>query len=443
MMRALVVGVVAACGFPRPADVGEGSPCTQTACAAGQLAVCGASGVVESVESCALGCADDHGRCARVAPSNALSDALDLAASQPPITLPAGTVIDSDTGVIGAAGSTVVVATLTVPQAGGPTIRVLLARSWDLRGVRVRGALPVAFVAAEDIRVAGVLDVSADGITSGPGAAACGSDGGAGDWGQVYFARSTTDDSAAGYPTFRMRANGAGGGGFGAAGGRGGVVDVGLHIGNGGIVNGLAELVPLRGGCAGGGDAPGSPPLIHHGGGGGAVQLVAGQAVRLLGGPGVGTIHAGGGGGPAATLGTSGPGDPTQQSEAGGGGSGGGVLIEARSVALDDATLILAGGGGGGGAGPCMPAPDGGDAQPSDVIARGGACPVGTLHAVSGGDGATAGDGSPGAALADAACGGGGGGLGRIRINTADGKYGAGPSTLLRGVVTTGLVGRR
>jgi hypothetical protein len=126
-----------------------------------------------------------------------------------------------------------------------------------------------------------------------------------------------------------------------------------------------------------------------------------------------------------------------------GGGSGGGILIEAPSVVLEDGAALLAGGGGAGGYGACPPGPDGADAPASMAIASGGSCPAGTNPTATGGDGATTGAGATGQNSTSGSAGGGGGGLGRIRINTADGQYTAGANTLVRGVATSGVIGRR
>jgi hypothetical protein len=448
-MRDLVWGlllVVGGCGFPRPADVGDDAGpvgCRRTTCSADQLVVCGDNGLVDHTEVCALGCFDDGTRCNQVAPSNGLADSVDRAASQPIVTLPSGSVIDTDTGIVTAAGNPIVIASATVAQTGGATIRVFLAKSWMIRDVRVRGSMPVAFVASDELRVEGVIDASADGAAAGPGALVCGALAGGGVWGAGFFSRARVDAAAAGYPAFIWNSNGGGGAGFGTPGGIGGISLTGIQVGGGGVVNGTAELVPLRGGCEGGGDASGATTVVHRGAGGGALQLVSARTIHLVVGASVGAIHVGGGGGSAGLLGKVDTTDTSPVWGPGGGGSGGGILLEAPAIVLDDATLVLAVGGGGGGYGLCTPGPNGLDAPASRDPAAGGSCASGTLLGVAGGDGSIAGDGGMGASQAVGSSGGGGGGLGRIRINTSDGQYTTGPTTLVRGAVTTGLVGRR
>jgi hypothetical protein len=408
--------------------------CTQTTCADDKLTVC-VAGTVDRVESCPLGCSSDQSRCNKIVPSNGLSDVLDQAALLTATTLPAGSIIDSDSGVVTAAGTPLVVSTTTVAQSGGPTLRVLLARSWTLNGIRIQGSLPVAFVAADDIKIQGLIDASADTSTNGPGALICGNSGGGGQ-AEGFYERPRAGSSP-GYPAFLWCSNGLGGGGFGSVGGAGGVRNASLKIGAAGATNGNAELVPLRGGCEGGGGDP-----QHRGAGGGAVQFVSGRTVQLLAsGTDSGAIHVGGGGGAAGALGTAPVWGP------GGGGSGGGILIEAASVVLHEKAMLLAAGGGGGGYGACNPGPDGVDAAPTSAAVLGGICAPSANPTSQGGEGATTGAGGTGQnAERDGnkggAAGGGGGGLGRIRINTAAGQYSANAS-VVRGVVTTGMVGRR
>jgi hypothetical protein len=413
------------------------------------LQVCGASGTVEHTEQCALGCFSEGSRCNEMAPSNGLGPSFDEARQHGTITLPAGSVVDTDTGVIAAAGTPIAVASTTVLQPGGPMLRAFLAQSWIVHDVRIRGTLPVAFVSSDEINVQGTIDASADGGENGPGALVCGSAfGGGGDPYPGHF--ESTPANSGGYPQFLWAVNGFGGGGFGTAGGFGGVEDPQVAVGAAGQPNGNAELVPLRGGCeGGGGSVPSVPgPLNdlpqYRGAGGGAIQLVSGRAVHLVAGTfGSGVVHVGGGRGVAGVLGT----DTTPATNPiygpGGGGSGGGILIEAPSVVLDDGVALLAGGGGGGGYGACNPVPDGVDAVPSAAAAAGGACPAGTTPSAAGGDGATSGAGVTGGNATSGSAGSGGGGLGRIRINTADGTYSTGPNSLLRGTTTSGVVGRR
>jgi hypothetical protein len=453
MRRMLSVGVawISACGFPRPADVPDevattGTPCTQTVCAAGQLAVCSASGFVDQLAPCALGCSADTTRCADVSPSNGLAGALDQARGLADVALQSGSSINTDTGVVVSGGTSLPVATSVVAQPGGPMLRVLIARGFDIQDTAVSGTLPLAIVASNDVVVRGTLDAAARGSTFGSGGTVCGAGAGRGGRTEGTYILPPANQTG-GYPPHLWASNGFGGGGFGTAGGVGGssttAVLSGIAPGAPGIVNGTAALVPLRGGCEGGayyeisGRAPG-------GAGGGAVQLVAGRSVHLVrAGAVVARINVGGGRGLAGVLGVQDINGPDPVWGPTGGGSGGGVLLEAPAVVIDDGVALLAGGGGGGGWGACAVAPDGRDEDPVTGVGTGGSCPATVFPRASGGDGATTADGSPGENDSAGAGGGGGGGLGRIRINTADGQYATGPTTLVRGAVTTGLVGRR
>jgi hypothetical protein len=456
-----------ACGFPRPplidsshdggidADdasmkaVVDSRSCEHTACAGSTLEVCNPSGSVDHTEECALGCYSDGARCNLMSPSNGLAPALDEADQHSAITLDSGSQINTDTGVIMSAGRPITVATTTLAQSGGPFLRVFLARSWTIHDVRVRGALPVAFVSSLDITVQGMIDASADGGADGPGALLCGdTTGGGGDPFPGLFQRQTVGSSP-GYPVFLWCMNGFGGGGFGTVGGAGGM-RIAEMVGAGGQVNGNAELIPLRGGCEGGGGlVPSSPgPLNdlppYRGAGGGAVQFVSGREVHIVAATSLkGIVSVGGGGGIAGALGHNDSMDPALIYGPGGGGAGGGILIEAPGVVIDDGAMLLAAGGGGGGYGACTPTPNGSNAQLGTAPASGGACPSGVTPSAIGGRGATTGVGEAGANATTGSAGSGGGGLGRIRINTADGQYSIGANAIVRGVATTGIVGRR
>jgi hypothetical protein len=448
---ALLSTTVLACGFPRPQDVSPGDggeqpgddakTCVRTACVGDVLEVCGASGTVEHIESCELGCLPDESRCYDLVPSNGLGPFLDQSAQEEPILLPPDATIDTSTGAITSAlGALIPVPTALKVQPGGVTLRVLIAKSWTIDDVRIHGDLPVAFVSRGEIELRGLLDASANGGISGPGGQACGSAaGGGGIPFAGFFGRPPLMNSG-GYPAFLWVTNGFGGGGFGTAGGVGGLTNVGVAVGAPGQVNGNAELVPLRGGCEGGGDMP-----QYQGAGGGAIAFISSRAVRLTANDAtsIGVVHVGGGGGVAGALGHNSNSDPAPIYGPGGGGAGGGILIEAPVVALDDRTMLLAGGGAGGGYGACLPAPDGRDAVPNETAALGGDCPAGTTPWSTGGAGAVTGSGESGESVASGSAGSGGGGLGRIRINTVDGLYSTRPGVVIRGVTTAGVLERR
>jgi hypothetical protein len=443
---------LSACEFPRPQDVAPpddamvvGKSCTRTTCADSQLEICGTAGTVEHSETCSLGCFPDGSRCYTFVPSNGLGSVLDRSPQEGEISLPSGTVIDSDTGAVTSVqGTPISVTVAQVTQPGGPMLRVLVARTWIIADVQIRGRQALAFVSSGEMIVEGTIDASAEAALGGPGAVTCGSGGGGGGQAQGFFLRAPSGNSG-GYPTFLFHSNGLGGAGYATPGGAGGVREPILAVGVGGQVNGNAELVPLRGGCEGGGGLPG-----YGGGGGGAIQLVSGTSVRFLSGASSkGIVHVGGGRGAAGDLGHISELDMSPISGPGGGGSGGAILIEAPRVVLEPGTALVANGGGGGGYGACDPGPDGADAAPITAPAAGGACPTEVQPSAAGGDGATNGNGETGAnaglvgAGMHGSAGGGGGGLGRVRINTVDGMYSAGATVLVRGIATSGAVARR
>lgn len=422
-----------------------GSGCVSVTCTAGdalrcdgdQLVTCNAAGTGAVAETCALGCNADMLRCNNVDPSNGLATYLDQAAQQGDVTLPDGTTISTDNGTVTGPDGAIAVANTIIAQPGGPMLRVLMAKSFSVGNVRVTGTAALSIVAANDVIINGVLDLSADGVTGGPGASSCSMTGAGGRPASGLYARVPASNSG-GYPAFLWSVGGGGGGGFGSPGGAGG--NYSTRTGGGaGAVNGLATLVPLRGGCPAGDDQNGP----HSGAGGGAVQIVANKSVHLVdAGAAKGQIHVGGGGGHVGDLGNA-TGSGTSYGP-GGGGAGGGILIEASAVVLDSGSGLLAAGGAGAGWGACAPGANGSDAPPNASTPIGGACPSGTTPASSGGDGATSAEGGTGQTAAEyGSGGGGGGGLGRVRINTADAQYSSQTSSTVRGVVTTGIVQTR
>src|SRR5687767_3491682 len=170
-MRAFVPlfagGALAACGsVPAKTDAGGGEDdgngsgvadapvdipmkaCTATVCVNDVLEVCGTDGMVSAFENCELGCFTDNTRCYSFTPSNGLAAQLDMAAGQSDVMLPDNTTINTDNGTITGPNGAIAVATTTVTQSGGPTLRVLIAKTWTLGNVRVTGAAPLALVAA-------------------------------------------------------------------------------------------------------------------------------------------------------------------------------------------------------------------------------------------------------------------------------------------------------
>jgi hypothetical protein len=141
----------------------------------------------------------------------------------------------------------------------------------------VTGARSLVLLVRGGVRIAGTVDVSAQGSKPGPG-------------GDLVCEGSQGGD---GVGVEGVNGGGGGGGGFGTPGGAGGT-DTGLGAlgseqGAGGALRGVPELAPLLGGCRGGrgGGCPGEP-----GAGGGALQISASGALRVSG-----AIHANGGDG--------------------------------------------------------------------------------------------------------------------------------------------------
>jgi hypothetical protein len=298
------------------------------------------------------------------------------------------------------------------PDDGGRVlIAVMSSLSIDSDStLRLTGALPIVLLVEGDATIAGIIDASADGPISGPGAGdlvCAGAVGGTGN------DAPTSSNGAYG-------ASGGSGGGFGSPGSASGASGTTAAIA-GGMVSGDATLVPLRAGCRGGAGGLGDGAVVKGtaGGGGGAVQLSVAGELALTG-----VINAAGGGGGIGEG---------YQGGGGGGGSGGAVLLEALAFALDPAAIVAVNGGAGGGG-----------QLTSGMMAStpGGNGAASTTRSVAGFGAGTGGDGGRGAALAGPATtagptassgpgcpttiaclwgggGGGAGGVGRIRLRGA------------------------
>ncbi|MBC7976125.1 MAG: hypothetical protein H7138_14220 [Myxococcales bacterium] len=337
---------------------------------------CDGEGTAEVTQHCPLGCHTAAPRCADINPSNDLAPYLDLATSEPALNLGLSATIDTDSGAITADGASVVVKSALHEQPPAPAIRVFIVRNLTAAAVRVTGRNALAVVSAGDIEIEGVFSASAIGRIAGAG-------------------RFNEDSCQGGdQNTASFAAGGAGGGGFGAPGGMGGTATSTRGTASGGAagrVTGNATLIPLRGGCDSGTIG------AQVGTGGGAIQLVSRTQISLTG-----VIAANG-------------------SSETGGGSGGGILLEAPVV--DIAGAVVANGGAGGGG--CL-TPQPGEAGRLDATpaTRGLGC------AGFGSDGGNGAAGNSGAGngvsltLNDGNAtfaGHGGGGAGRIRVNTASG----------------------
>lgn len=377
-----------------------------TSCANDQLTSCNAQGTATTVETCALGCATDRTRCLTFEPTNGLGAALADAASQTDVTLPAGTRIDTDSGVVqDSSGTPITVKTVLVPQAGAPEIRVLEAHSFAVNSVTVTGTRPLAFVAHGQIALSGRLTAHAAASTGGPGAQSTASCNG----------KDEKQFSCVCSPV--LCSIGTGGAGNAQGGGAGG--GRGTSTSNaGGTLGGFS---PLAGGCSGGTqrDPSGLNIVARGGAGGGAVQLVSFEEVVI---DAQGLIDVGGGGGVSTT----------------GGGSGGLVIIEAPRVTISGSSAgITANGGAGGGCGMTGP-----DAMASTTAAPGATCA--NYFAGSGGtsakaptNGCVVGVDSCSSAQCPVVYGGGGGAVGRARIVTVAGAFQTSGSPILSVNVTT------
>jgi hypothetical protein len=241
----------------------------------------------------------------------------------------------------------------------------------DMGGVlRVSGNLPLVVVADQTVRIFGRLSAASHDTTSYAGGFTTGNGPGAGQNGVVGSFKPSSGAS------------------FCGRGGRGAGVpdDTSVKGIESGPSYGNATLIPLLGGSGGAGE--------YGGAGGGAIQIVAFGEIQVGT---TGVIDAGGGAGGNGSSGA---------------GAGGGILLEAPKVTVDG---VIAANGGGGGA--SVGGSGGEDGKPS-------ATPAAAELADLGGEGSAGDDpnGADGMAMTNNDSLGGGGGAGRIRINTADGK---------------------
>lgn len=409
---------IAACTVPNPnyrpphSDSGidatsDAATCTANQplrCDSGKLARCNGDGSAEVMEPCALGCSETEIRCLDVAPSNGMSVYLDQTSGQLDLNLGVSATINTDTGEVKVGAGAVTAKTDVLAQAGAPPIRVLIVRSLVANDVVASGTSALAIVSNGEIRIDGTFEVSAKGITPGPGA--------------------FDDNSCKGKsqpPGGGGVKSGFGGGGFGTPGGQGGSARNAVGVAPrsaGGTISGNATLVPLRGGCSGG--------AVATGGGGGAIQVVSRSRIVI--------------GGRLAANG----------SVAIGAGSGGGILLEAPTVEIGGRVVANGAGGGNRGDFGCGLGADGGfDGTPA---AGGAGCPLFGGRLGAGGNGAalyveaTAGEDvdisqAPVNSDALAQGGNGGGGAGRIRFNTAPG--GQRTAGIVSPNATTGTIATR
>jgi hypothetical protein len=305
-----------------------------------------------------------------------------------------GGTVDSNNGAIGGttqrgAGTGIIAGVDYKITASG--VAVFRFKKLHVSGVvNIGGDHPTAFVASDTIEIDAVVDAR--------GAQPCG-----------YTANGKNGLTGPGPGGFngalpKLTALGSGGG-VGStidAGGGGGHGGNGGTGGNnaGGVAFGDQAITKLLGGGGGGGGIGGGD-AGRGGGGGGALQLVSNKEIIINTN---GGITAGGCGGDSGDGG----GDT-----GGGGGAGGTILLEAPRIEI--AGRLAVNGGGGGANGGELDA-RGIDATLDRVQATGGISATG--NGGSGAAGAVS-DGQPG--LVGTKVGGGGGGIGWIRLNTRSG----------------------
>lgn len=341
-----------------------------------------------TVESCALGCSAIEPRCNQVMPSNLLGTYID-STSAPPDLVATNAVVDTMTGAVTVDGQTLDIPSFLIEASGnGAAIRVLVVRALRLHDATIGvGALAtaqagpaLAILARGDVELSGTIAVS------------------------PLAGEATLGCVTAGEGEFGAGVSGGGGGGAnateGAAGGA--VVATNSNYAGGvkGAPSGTPELVPLRGGCAGG-----VAIFAPYQNGGGALQITSQTRIVVAG-----ILDASGHMGGVWAR--------SNNALAGGGGGGGSILLEAPDIELTATAQLRARGGDG-----CTMCPAPGCAGPGHGATANAA-------ATRGADATTA----------PYSGGGGGGGLGRIRINTLTGSYTRAATTVEDAVLTTGLI---
>jgi hypothetical protein len=405
-----------------------------TACGSDQVVTCNADGMSETTTACELGCGSNGLTCASFTPSNGLGPILTQAGSAADFVVPTGATIDTTACVITMSGSTILSGSLVAQSSG--KICAFAAHDFTIGDISASGTYPLAFVAANDLTVSGVLDAGAKSSTPGPGAQPIGSPCDGGD----VTATKCSDGTP---PQPSACSEGAGGGGGVTAGGSGGTdtyISTGTAAPGSGYGGSMlaSQFSPLMGGCGGGSGSDtitnntGSTVLAfvseRSGAGGGAIQLVAGASIEL-----VGIVNVGGGGGFGSGSAIGSDGVTVYYDHQGtGGGAGGTLVIETPVLTVGPGGGFAANGGGGGGCGVA-----GSDGAPSATAAAGGtsgsaACQTSGLVLI-GGTGGTA---TTPPALLDYDTrsatpiaqdsdffGGGGGSVGSVRISTRDGSF--------------------
>ena len=373
-------------------------------CEGDALVVCEGERAVSQL--CPDGCDAAAGRCiegpARFTPSNVGADLFRDEA-------PDVDVVENIRFDTGSCSSMSDAARIVGMRAGGEAC-VLSVGSFRVRSdafLQVVGSRPLIVIASDEIRIEGLIDLSARDTESGP----AGFDGptmetdgeGAGAGGGGVHEGSFDDGGGGG-------AGGCGAGGMGGTGGTG----AGGSAGAGWLAG--SDLQPLVGGSSGG-RGRGAVALGNAGpggGGGGALQLTARTRLILDGG-----ILSGGGGGGAGRS----EGDRSSNwGSGGGGGAGGNVLLESPEITVDGGGVSIVGGGGGGSASGNSAGEPGQDGIDAALERPAGGAAGGNQYGASGGDGAgqasMSGDDGATNTAAFANGGGGGGGSGCLVVRT-------------------------
>lgn len=390
----------------------------QTVCSNGAVASCDSFGNQTAVTQCPLGCFEDQPRCRDIDPSNRLAQYFDQGVNAPALDLTGMWTLDTDTGI--ATDNTGVSAAVTttsfsvISPDGGPTMRVIVSDALTLGDIAFTGTAAPVFLAHGPVKVVGTVTVPS-GLGSSRDVACQGKPGSTGNNydGSCYL----------GQP---------GGGGGATAGASSGIQNDpdGDTPNAGGSKSGTDDLQPLVGGCSGGGFRGGNGgdngPTAEGMKGGGAIQISSKISITVSG-----KITADGRAGnwygryPSCDLGFAGA------------GGGGGILLEAPNVTLLSHALLSATGG------------DGFMCTTSVVTGESGVGKMTCGSKGTGGDGTNA----PGAG-GDVTWvngssaniwmpGGGGGGAGRIRVNTASGAFVQDSTASLKAVVIPGTLKTR
>lgn len=107
-----------------------------TTCDQDQLVVCNTDGMSTTTTGCTLGWADAKDHCLTFEPSNGLGTPLAGASTQPDVTIPDGSYIDTDSGTVSGPNGTIAVESLLVSQPSGD-IRVFVANTFTISSVKI------------------------------------------------------------------------------------------------------------------------------------------------------------------------------------------------------------------------------------------------------------------------------------------------------------------